>query len=103
MIEAGGGTATPARPSRRDNVVELVARGLQDAAPDAVTLNGAPLRRAASQTDFDGDAAGSWFLTDAHLLLLRSGAMPVATRKSFAVTCSTRRSSSMSFDPAFLK
>jgi len=78
-------------PAHRDNVVELVVRGVEESKLDAITLNGAPLRRAASQSDFD-DAAAGWLLTDDHILLLRSGAMPVAARKVFALHLTPARS-----------
>jgi len=72
-------------PTSRDNVVELVARGLGDSEPRAVTLNGDVLQRAGSRREFDDTMAGRWFPTGDGLLLLRSGPMPVATRKTFGI------------------
>jgi len=79
-------TIEPARgsyagaPTRRDNVVELTTCG---ADVSAVTLNGAPLVRRA--TDADLDTEPGWYAAPTGLVRMRSGKIDVSEAKRFIV------------------
>ena len=70
---------------RRDNIVELGARGVQGNAPSVVTLNGQVLPRAQSPADFDSAETGVWYASEDGLILMRSGTLDVSQRKVFEV------------------
>jgi alpha-glucosidase (family GH31 glycosyl hydrolase) len=89
--QASGGTATvviaPAQgtyagaPSRRNTVLELV---VEDARASAVSLNGTPLVRRASQEAFETADSG-WHNAGNNLVLAKSGVMDVGESKTFEV------------------
>jgi alpha-glucosidase len=89
-VEPAEGTYDGA-PSSRDNVVELVARGLATGEPSAVTLNARPLARAATLSAFEQSAAAVWFAAGDGMVRLRSGSMDVHTPKAFEVRLSGPR------------
>jgi alpha-glucosidase len=91
----------PGAVTMRKNVVELVVDALETS---AVTVNGSPLTKRASQAAFDAAASG-WFNASRNLVLAKSATMNVATAKTFVFTLqSAAATTSVSFvcDNAFL-
>jgi alpha-glucosidase len=72
-------------PTARDNVIELAVRGLPDPGPRSVTLNGAVVKQAASQSAFADSSTSAWYAAEDGLLLLRSGRLGIEVPKTFRV------------------
>jgi alpha-glucosidase len=68
--------------SSRNNLVKLIVNNTQ---AGSVTCNGVSLTRHATLTAFDAAASG-WYSTFHNLVLIKTGEMPVAAEKRFAVT-----------------
>ena len=67
-------------PSRRDNVIEL---GTCGASATAVTLDGAPLARRATEEELDAEPG--WYTDSTGLTRIRSGRIDVRQPKRFVV------------------
>lgn len=79
IISASSGSYAGAQ-SKRDNVIQLV---LPDAdSNQRVTLNGNSLQQYYTQAKFETAVKG-WYCADARLILDKSGALTVASHKTF--------------------
>lgn len=72
----------PGAPVSRNNVVRLV---IEDAGATGVKLNGRALRKRTSAADFDRTASG-WFNAGRNLVLVKSGVIPVSSKKTISVS-----------------
>ncbi len=81
-IAAAQGTYDGASASR-NNIVELVTDGMQEAVKKPVTLNGNELPQQTSRAAFDAADSG-WLNAGNGLILAKSGNMQVADSKTFA-------------------
>ena len=88
-IEAAAGGYAGA-PDARDNVVELVARGVAGDEVVAVRVDGTSVARATTRSDFDAATSGAWFAAGDGLVLVRSGRAAVSERKEVEVDVAGR-------------
>ena len=88
-IDAAAGSYAGA-PDARDNVLELIARGVAGDEIAAVAVDGLPAARTASRADFDAAQDGAWFASGDGIVLVRSGRRSVAERTELEVDLAGR-------------